>query len=206
MTPGRRLAPGAVRALLAPLALVVTLLAGVAGCAPLGGGAPETTVYLVRHAERASAPADDPVLTPAGEARARALAAELANAGITRILVTPRQRTALTAAPLARARGITPEVIALGSSTAGHVDAVAAAIRALPAGTKVLVVGHSNTIPRIVTALGGPPFRDLCDGEYQTLYTVRLRAGRAAQAETRPYGAPDAPGASDCPQSPNMMR
>ncbi|HEY0996720.1 MAG TPA: histidine phosphatase family protein, partial [Gemmatimonadaceae bacterium] len=151
-------------------------------------------------------PAADPVLTPAGEARARALAAELGNAGITRILVTPRQRTALTAAPLARARGITPEVIPLGDSTPAHVAAVAAAIRALPPGTKALVVGHSNTVPRIVTALGGPPFRDLCDGEYQTLFIVRLRAGRAATAETRPYGAPNAPGASECRQSPSMMR
>lgn len=192
------------RAGLTSLVAVFALLA--AGCAPLAGGAPETTVYLVRHAERAAAPADDPLLTPAGDARARALASELANAGITRILVTPRQRTALTAAPLARARGITPEVIPLGTSTAAHVEAVAAAIRNLPAGTKVLVVGHSNTIPRIVTALGGPPFRDLCDGEYQTFFTVRLSAGRAARAETRPYGAPNAPGASDCAAPATMTR
>lgn len=187
-------------------AILVAAITAAAGCAIPGSGAPETTVYLVRHAERAAAPANDPVLTAAGDARARALAAELGDAGITRIFVTPRQRTALTAAPLAAARGITPEVIPLGDATPAHVAAVAAAIRALPAGTKALVVGHSNTVPRIVTALGGPPFRDLCDGEYQTLFIVHLRAGRAARAETRPYGAPNAPGASECQPSPAMMR
>lgn len=185
--------------------LVAAVLAA-AGCAPRGGGTPETTVYLVRHAERAAAPANDPGLTADGEARARALAAELGCAGISRIFVTPRQRTARTAAPLAGARGITPEVTPLGDSTSVHVAAVAAAIRALPPGTKALVVGHSNTVPRIVTALGGPPFRDLCDGEYQTLFIVHLRAGRATRAETRPYGAPNAAGASECQRPPAMMR
>ena len=110
-----------------------------------------TLVLLVRHGEKAAAPADDPPLTEAGLARAQALRAALADAGVQHVIATPRRRTGDTARPLAQALGLTPELVPL-SAGATHVAAVADAVRR-HAGEVVLVVGHSNTVPAIVGAL-----------------------------------------------------
>lgn len=155
-------------------------------------------VVLVRHAEKASEPRADPPLTDAGLARAVALAEVLASSGIDAIVVTPFERTRATAAPLARARGITPAEIPVGRSVAEHVGAVADSIRAFPPGDAVLVVGHSNTIPKIVTALGGPDLADLCDSQYSVLYVMVVPAAGPARLVTASFGAPD-PAVTGCP-------
>jgi len=129
-----------------------------------------TTVILVRHAEKAAAPAADPPLTRAGETRARALLDAVRDAGVGAIITTQFERTRATAAPTASALGIAPEVVTASGRT--HAQDVAAAIRK-HAGQTVLVVGHSNTIPEIIGALGAtvPP---MCDAEYDNLYVVVL--------------------------------
>lgn len=152
------------------------------------------TVILVRHAEKAAAPADDPVLSDAGTARAVALRAALQDAGVQAVIVSPRQRTRLTAAPLVEARGLQPEVVAL---TPTHVADVAAAVRA-HRGQVVLVVGHSNTVPAIVAALGGPKLPDLCDGQYAQLFTLVLPERGTPSLVRAQYGAPDAADAGSC--------
>src|SRR5262245_15863560 len=102
------------------------------------------TVILVRHAERATTPPNDPELTPAGVVRARALATALKYAGVTTVITTQLQRTQLTAAPITEALGKPPTVVRAGGPTQAHIDSVAAAVRARPATDVVLVVGHSN--------------------------------------------------------------
>lgn len=170
-------------------------------------------VIVVRHAEKAPAPAGDPPLSAEGRERAAALAATLADAGVSAVIVTTFRRTAETAAPLAAARGLTPEVVPIGSGgmgmqggmgggVAGHARAVAAAARR-HAGGVVLVVGHSNTVPAIVAALGGPQLPDLCDAAYATMFVVRptpagAPAPPAASLVRAHYGRPDAPGAAAC--------
>ena len=54
----------------------------------------------------------DPPLSPAGEEQARAVAERLAGEPLQALFVTPLQRTAQTAAPLAAATGLEPVVIA----------------------------------------------------------------------------------------------
>jgi phosphohistidine phosphatase SixA len=167
---------------------------------------PPAMVVLVRHAEKASYPAGNPPLTPEGTTRANALAAALADAGVTAIITTQWTRTRDTAAPLARTLNLTPQVVRTGQGdTAAHAAAVAAAVRRHPGGI-VLVVGHSNTIPAIIAALGGPRLRDICDPVFDDLFTlVPVRAG-AADSPGRPsgwamlharYGAPS-PVAAGC--------
>ena len=137
--------------------------------------AQETTVIVVRHAERAAEPQGDPVLSPAGTQRAQDLLAAVRGAGITHILTTTLQRTGLTAAPTAQALGITPVPVNVRSQR--HILDVVDSVRAR-AGGVILVVGHSNTVPAIVNALGGQA-PEICDDEYDNLYVLSLPAGGA---------------------------
>ncbi|HEX4682390.1 MAG TPA: phosphoglycerate mutase family protein [Gemmatimonadaceae bacterium] len=149
--------------------------------------AAQTTVILTRHAEKAAAPADDPPLTAEGEARARALFTAVKDAGISAIITTNFARTKATAAPTASALGITPE--ALVARDPNHVQAVVDAVRR-HTGRTVLVVGHSNTVPAIIAALGAPRPPDICDATYDDLFVVTLHPdGKATFVHSR-YGAP----------------
>lgn len=146
------------------------------------------TVYLVRHAEKGTEPANDPPLSAPGQARARALAVALADAGVRSILTTQLLRTRETARPLAEKLGLMGKVVGVSGAAKAHAVAVAAAVKAQPAGA-VLVVGHSNTVPLIVEALGGPAMPMICDSQYANLYVVQLWAdGKVTMARTE-YGA-----------------
>ena len=149
-------------------------------------------VVLVRHAEKAPAPADDPGLTDAGRTRAAALADALSDARVDAIITTAVERTRQTAAPLARKQHVTPIVVPAGADTPTHVRAVAAAVRRQAAGALVVVVGHSNTLPGIIAALGGPALPDLCDEEYSRLFTLVLSGEGPPRLIRSAYGAPDA--------------
>jgi phosphohistidine phosphatase SixA len=204
------LAPAAVAAQASPAPGPADAAGSATAAAP---AAQPALVIVVRHAEKAAAPADDPPLSAEGEVRARALAAALADADVGAVVVTPRRRTADTATPLAVARRLTPEVVPFGApgpaGIAAHARAVADAARRHP-GRVVLVVGHSNTVPAIVAALGGPRMPDLCDAAYATLFVVRPAAPAAgAPAGPAPvlraqYGRPDAPDANACAAPPAM--
>ena len=148
-----------------------------------------TTVILVRHAEKAVTPANDPGLTEAGAARARALMAIARDAGVTAVITTQFARTRETARPAAEALRITPEVARTGGSMAQHAQDVARMVQA-HAGGVVLVVGHSNTIPAIVAALGAAQPPPICDSEYDGLYVVVVPAGGPAHLIRGRYGQP----------------
>lgn len=187
-TPPLRLHP---RLLLLPALLI-------AGCAlaprpaiqPVPSAAPVTTIYLVRHAERAPGQGDVPI-SEAGQLRARALRDTLAGRGIAAIVVSQFRRTAETAQPFAEAAGLTVEArpfdlfdIKNGART------LATTLATEFAGRSVLVVGHSNTIPVMVGALTGTERPDLHDADYDGLYIVRIVNGQTTAARIR-YGADD---------------
>ena len=162
---------------------------GPAKDGPAEGGA---LVIVVRHAEKAAVPGDDPPLSEAGAARAAALARVLRDAPVRAVIVTPRRRTGETAAGVVAARGLTPVVVPFAANVADHARAVADAVRAAGGGT-VLVVGHSNTVPAILAALGAPRLPDLCDAAYANLFVVRpgTTAAERATLVRASYGAAD---------------
>jgi broad specificity phosphatase PhoE len=166
-------------------------------------GAQPSTVIVVRHAERAAAPANDPVLSASGSARAEALRIALADAGVSAVVTTHLQRTQLTAKPLADSLGVALTVVRAGSPLQAHLDSVAATVRRQPAGSTVLVVGHSNTVPGIIAALGGPKMADLCDSQYASLFILSFPAAGAPRLIRSSYGAADGPPSEDCAR---MMR
>ncbi|HSJ64898.1 MAG TPA: phosphoglycerate mutase family protein [Gemmatimonadaceae bacterium] len=177
---------------------LLILAAAAAFAVADSAAAQPSTVVLVRHAEKAAGPGADPALSEAGVARARSLAAVLADAGVGHVITTQFQRTRATAAPFADGAGVTPATVPATSDFAGHVRAVADAVRALPAGAAVLVVGHSNTIPAIIHALGGPEMPELCESEYDKLFILELDATPQPRLVRGRFGAPDDPAAPPC--------
>ncbi len=147
---------------------------------------PTTTIILVRHAERP--PGADPDLLPEGRARAGALAAALDSADVRAILHTPLKRTRQTAESLAARTGVSLTEIpytAAGGETA-HVAAVVRRVQELN-GQTVVYVGHSNTVPAVIAALGITPAPVIPDSVYNRFYVVTKRKGSVGVIEAR-YG------------------
>ena len=165
----------------------------IAAPAPAAAGPAPLVVYLVRHAEKADTTAD-PALSAGGAARAAALREALRDAGIGAVVVSDRKRTRETAQPLADLLGITPTAVPVSGGLPAHVAGVARAVRS--ARGAVLVVGHSNTVPAIIRALGGPAMSDICDPQYANLYILVLAPGEPAHLARAHYGAADPPDAA----------
>ena len=121
--------------------LILSLMASLLtiGCQGHGG------VFIVRHADRDGL--HDRLKNPEGYARAQALADHLDGEGIKAIYSTNYRRTKDTARPLANRLGIPVQIY-------GSVDGLKNAIRNTHLEELVVVVGHSNTVPQLVTALG----------------------------------------------------
>lgn len=156
-----------------------------------------TSVILVRHAEKAAVAGDDPPISELGHERGRALANALIASPPTAIVVSSRIRTAETAGDIAKATGVTPQLISLDGGGAAHIAAVAAAVR--QAHGVVLVVGHSNTIPAVIKALGGPTLPDICDATYSLLFVLTpSRDNKPATLVISRYGASEPPPPTTC--------
>jgi len=152
--------------------------------AGLAQGAP-AVVILVRHAERAGEMGDDPSLTAAGKQRAdelaRVVAAWKAPGGkLLALFASEKKRTQETLAPLA-AGGIKVPVI-----PADNTAALVKQILAVKGGI-VGVAGHSNTVPGVIQALGGPAGITIDDNEFDRLFALTGAGGSASLVGMR-YG------------------
>jgi broad specificity phosphatase PhoE len=139
----------------------------------------QQTVFIVRHAERADTgsglkPANDadPDLSAAGRARAESLATVLKDAAIASIYTTELKRTQQTAAPLAKSLG-------LSITTVKATDTPALVAQLKSAKGNILVVGHSNTVPAIVKALGVTSPVTVADDEFDKLFVVTASTSTA---------------------------
>jgi phosphohistidine phosphatase SixA len=142
--------------------------------------------FLVRHTER-EWDGEDPQLTPAGEARAQALAATLRDAGVTAIITTQWRRTRDTAKQLANLLRITPEVVPVYEGKAvENIQEVAAAVRRHKDET-VLIVGHI-TVTGVIAALGGPRLPTICENVFSDLFFFTPAGGEHGLVRLR-YGA-----------------
>lgn len=150
------------------------------------------TVIIVRHAEKVDASAD-PLLSEAGQARARALAAALTDAHPSLILTSNLQRTGLTAAPTADYHSMTSEAVSLEDGIEAHLAALLARVEATPDDATILIVGHSDTVPQIARALGYAEAGDMPDCEYDRLTVLHLNDGET-RGEVSRFGEP-----STCP-------
>ena len=86
-----------------------------------GAAQAQKAVFVVRHGEKTSD--KEELLTDAGRARARRLAAMLGSSGISAVYSTDTPRTRGTVQPLADALGLKVELYDTGASMSGSVDA-----------------------------------------------------------------------------------
>ncbi len=141
-------------------AIAAVMLAGCATAGPEGG---KPAIYVMRHLHKAEG--QDPGLSQTGQRCAAALADQLAGRGIGAIYVSTTRRARETAAPLA-AR------LRVAASDYDPQDTPGLAARARAETASVLIVGHSNTVPEIVAALGGARPADLTDQSYGDIWRV----------------------------------
>lgn len=147
------------------------------------------TVVLVRHAEKADA-SRDPTLSEAGTLRAQALATMFAATRPDLVIVSPLQRTRLTAEPTVLPVGVPLITIPLDGGVDAHVAAVVAVTREAGPDALVLIVGHSNTVPLIARALGVES-ADMPECEYDRITRIDLNGARPTVQAGR-YGAASA--------------
>lgn len=112
--------------------------------------------------------AADPDLSEAGRVRAESLAIVLKDAKITSIYATKYKRTQQTAAPLAKALGLTVSI--------APADAADVVKQLAGAKGNVLVVGHSNTVPDVIKGLGVTAPVMIGDDEFDNLFVVTTGA------------------------------
>ena len=138
----------------------------------LGGSlqlaAAQSNIFLVRHAEKASGEnvdAKDPGLSAAGQARAGALSSILKDVHLAAVYATEFKRTQQTAAPAARAAAIDVTTVA-----SNDIESLVAKLKETDG--EVLVVGHSNTLPEIMKALGYREPVTVNDADYDNLFVL----------------------------------
>ena len=195
----RRSARSALLCLLAALCVCAGRMDEVAGRMqrPADGEAKVTTVFLVRHAEKGDAPAQDPPLSEAGKQRAEALARLLQSAGVKGIYTSQFQRTQQTAEPLAKRLGITVSPVALGVKPSNPREVTEESVRELTkkvethAGAAVLIVGHTNSIPEVIRMLGGDIVPKIDESKFDDLFVVTVYAGGRAKVVQLKYGSTD---------------
>jgi broad specificity phosphatase PhoE len=124
-------------------------------------------IFIVRHADKASAGGKDPELSIQGQKRADALAHILKDSQITSVYVTEFKRTQETAAPTARVAHVSPTVI-----PANDIGALVEKLRALNG--NALVVGHGNTIPDLLKAFGIATPVSIPEDDYTEIFVLLL--------------------------------
>ena len=153
------------------------------------------TVYLVRHAERADEPRQDPPLTEKGTARSQELARILAKANIKAIITSQFLRTKNTGEPLSKQVNVPVTSISLSlnpsnprqiseQSTAEVTNKILER-----AGESVLVIGHSNSIPDVIKMLGGDVTPVIDEKKFDDLFVVTVYAKGKAKVAHMKYGS-----------------
>ncbi len=132
------------------------------------------TVYVIRHVEKAAEPRRDPALSVTGIEHLGVLQAMLRDVEFAGVYSSDYARTRLTAAAFV---GGDEDAVTLydADDSAGLVEVVKGLeFEGDGKGGNVLVVGHSNTVPKVLKELGVTEEVVIGDGEYDNLFVVRI--------------------------------
>jgi 2,3-bisphosphoglycerate-dependent phosphoglycerate mutase len=136
-----------------------------------------TLFFVVRHAEKDTAGGTNADLNPIGRGRANALVKILKKIDITKVLSTDKPRTKNTANPIAKAKHCPVDIY----DPKQHQEVLEKLI-AENKGKKIVMVGHSNTVPQIINILrGGNEEKEFSEADYSRLYIVSVKNVREAK-------------------------
>ncbi|MGH8496408.1 MAG: SixA phosphatase family protein [Gammaproteobacteria bacterium] len=149
-----------------------------------------STVIIVRHAEKAAKPADDPGLSPAGKLRAQWLADMLEDIdvveGLDAIYVSEARRTRETAMPLANRLDLP-----IHEMPAADVSGLVKRIEDEHKSDIVLIVGHSDTVPALIREFGGSKnVPEIEEHEYSNVYILSMPWSGKTKTLRLKYGNP----------------
>lgn len=144
--------------------ILIALLLSVTGCATAPPPPPRPNVYVMRHLHT-PAGAPDPDLTAEGQRHALLLSDWLRRDPPVAIYASSTKRAQQTVAPLAARLKVAPKIYN-PADTPGLLGQV------LQERGTVLVVGHSNTVPEIVGALGGQRPAPLSHKDFADIWRV----------------------------------
>jgi phosphohistidine phosphatase SixA len=160
------------------------LLAWCGGCL----GAQDTTVVVLRHAERISLSDNASLLSEAGQERAKALAGQLETFHPAALYASDLERTRQTLAPLAARLGM-PVLVHPRRDGAG----LAAEILKTQRGKTVIICWHHDLAPGLAKSLGvEEPLPELAVEDFGWLWIIRVPATGRATLEARRQSAPAA--------------
>jgi phosphohistidine phosphatase SixA len=156
------------------------------GCLPARAADPPpvSVAFIVRHAEKAAAPADDPGLTPAGAARSKRLAEVFKYARIDKLISSDKLRTRETLAPLAAQQGLAiADRVGDEAEVEASATGVAKFLKGYRPGTVSVIAHHSTTIGPILEELGisAAEAGSVNTGLHDNLLVVLLPEGRKPQ-------------------------
>lgn len=173
--------------------LALALIAALprAGTAQESAAIGSSTVIVVRHAEKVD-DSRDPALSEAGVERAEALAEALEYAGLDAVYASQYQRTRLTAMPAAGEVGLSVRIAPIEGDIDVWAQGFAAEIVQEHAGETVLVAGHSNTVPPLVSVLCDCRVEALTDSDYDRIYIVSGAGGGHPDLILARYGRANA--------------
>ncbi|MDB5221904.1 MAG: histidine phosphatase family protein [Chitinophagaceae bacterium] len=141
------------------------------------------TIYIVRHAEKSTEPANDPHLSIEGKLRAEVLKFLLKDKNIKAIFSTERARNVETATPLSG-------LINIPIQYYGNDTLPAFLQRAVNLKKNSLIVGHSNTTVTMINSFDLPhTITNIADDDYDNMFIIKVKKGKAIKIYERVYGA-----------------
>jgi broad specificity phosphatase PhoE len=134
-----------------------------------------STYYIVRHAEKRLNEGDNPALTTQGMKRAEDLNVYFGNNKPNKIFVSTFLRTQLTAAPTATAAGVSAVIIKQNNTDSLNFFILGLSLLDRK---KVLVVSHTDAIPKIIKGLCNVDISPIAENDYDNLYIIKLRKNK----------------------------
>lgn len=140
------------------------------------------TIYIVRHAEKATEPAGDVYLSQVGRNRAHDLKRLLWHKHITYIYSTKYNRSRETAMPLSYEIGISIKTY--------DGDGTSNLLKSFPAlNGNALVVGHLNTVLSMLDSMHIPhTIKIIPESEYDNIFMITYKKGKLFRFKESTFG------------------